>query len=144
VLERQAQAQVSELWPEIEFLRRAERTYASAFARGETQLSVLSKELGVSSRTLQRKLRAHGTSHRDLLDRVRRQRALALLLSTASPLRVVARETGFAEPGAFCRAFRRWTGMSPGTYRRVSRQRSPLSSPIPAQAEADEREGAIP
>ncbi len=57
------------------------------------------------------------------------QRVLHLLESGVHPLARVAEESGFSTVSAFCRAFRRETGMSPGTYwRRVQRRRLPRSS----------------
>jgi len=68
--------------------------------------------LGLSTRTLHRQLREEGASLQQLKDRVRRERALALLLKTRKPIKQVAAEVGFANDKSFMRAFRLWTGQT--------------------------------
>jgi AraC-like DNA-binding protein len=48
--------------------------------------------------------------------------ALRKLKTTRLPIGQVAKELGFRDPSSFSRAFQRWTGMSPRTYRRMLRQ----------------------
>ena len=74
----------------------------------------------LSERTLRRKLSAEGTSIRALVAEARQVRASELLGSTATPLNAIAYEIGFSSLGAFCRAFKRWTGSSPARYRAES------------------------
>jgi AraC-like DNA-binding protein len=78
----------------------------------ETGLAATSARLSTTPRTFQRQLRDHGTSHRELLDDVRRERALRLL-EQGKIISEVSVALGFSEPSAFFRAFRRWTGASP-------------------------------
>ncbi|MEO7114138.1 MAG: AraC family transcriptional regulator [Polyangiaceae bacterium] len=78
----------------------------------ETGLAATSARLRTTPRTFQRQLRDHGTSHRELLDDVRRERALRLL-EQGKIISEVSVALGFSEPSAFFRAFRRWTGASP-------------------------------
>jgi AraC-like DNA-binding protein len=78
----------------------------------ETGLAATSARLSTTPRTFQRQLREHGTSHRELLDDVRRERALRLL-EQGKIISEVSVALGFSEPSAFFRAFRRWTGASP-------------------------------
>jgi AraC-like DNA-binding protein len=75
----------------------------------------------MSPRTLQRRLASSGTSHRDLLDEIRRERARHLLSDRTLAIADVAGRLGFSETSAFFRAFRRWTGTSPQSYRLASR-----------------------
>jgi len=75
------------------------------------------EQFGVSVRTMARRLRARGTSHQRLLDDVRRQLAMRYLLDTSFTIKEVAELLGFAEASTFDRAFRRWSGGSPGDYR---------------------------
>ena len=84
---------------------------------GKTQLDETAARLRTSTRTLQRELREHGTSHQQIVDEVRRDRAQAMLESGGT-LAEVSSRPGFAEPSAFFRAFRRWTGLSPGAAAR--------------------------
>jgi len=83
----------------------------------------LARDLNLGERTLRRRLAALGVSWRELYDRVRCDRALALLQCTALPVDEVASATGFDDIRAFRRAFKRWTGELPGTLR----QRLPAS-----------------
>lgn len=74
-------------------------------------------ELGLSARTLQRRLAAEGTSYRALLDEVRAQLAEELLASGGLTVGEVARRLGYVEVSSFSQAFRRWYGVSPRGFR---------------------------
>jgi AraC-like DNA-binding protein len=80
-------------------------------------LDALSQLLNLSSATLQRRLLAEGTSYRQLKDELRRDIAIELFSSSSLTVAEVAARTGFQETSAFHRAFRKWTGASPGMYR---------------------------
>ena len=71
--------------------------------------------------TLQRRLASEGTSFRTLRDSLRRDIAIARLNSSSAPLATLAGELGFADSAAFQRAFKAWTGLSPGSFRRTGR-----------------------
>jgi AraC-like DNA-binding protein len=99
-----------------------QRVYAAASAaleRGEASIGVVARAVGVSSRTLQRRLADDGTTFEALLDRLRRERALVLVLDASSSIDEIADAVGFAERSAFHRAFRRWTGTTPAAFRRA-------------------------
>jgi AraC-like DNA-binding protein len=83
---------------------------------GRTDLSGLATRVRTSPRTLQRALRSCGTSHKEILDGVRREQALQLLHKNVGLAEIVER-LQFSEPSAFYRAFRRWTGTSPHKFR---------------------------
>ncbi|MDX1757940.1 MAG: AraC family transcriptional regulator ligand-binding domain-containing protein [Marinobacter sp.] len=74
--------------------------------------------LGISERTLARRLRDQGQTFDNLLDEVRRQRALQAVAETTAPLPEIAESLGFAEVSTFYRAFRRWTGLPPVRWRK--------------------------
>lgn len=80
-------------------------------------------QLSSSPPTLRRRLRLDGTSFRAIKDQLRRDMALALLADPAARVADVAADLGFAEPSAFHRAFRKWTGGRPGDYHRRARDR---------------------
>ena len=91
-----------------------------ALADGElrtTSAEHISARLGVSERTLHRRLAAEGTSYRELIERVRKAAALRFLDQPRS-LEEVADLLGYASTQSFQRAFRRWMGTSPGSYQR--------------------------
>lgn len=75
------------------------------------------KRLGMSGRTLQRRLVADGTSFSAELDRARELRARTLLPDRALSLSEIAWMLGFSDPSAFSRAFRRWAGGPPSQFR---------------------------
>jgi AraC-like DNA-binding protein len=82
-------------------------------------VEVIASRLGTSPRTLQRRLREEEqTSHKQLLDEIRHALALRYLDTEGLSIGEAAFLLGFSEPSAFHRAFKRWTGATPGAYRR--------------------------
>lgn len=80
-------------------------------------LPLVAKRLSMSPRTLKRRLAEQGTTFSDLIDSARRQRALALLEDRRDSLDAIADKLGYCDTASFSRAFRRWTGMTPGEAR---------------------------
>lgn len=74
--------------------------------------------LKMSTRTLQRRLDEEGTKFSEVIDAARERRARALLDDPSVPLGEVAYRSGFADLATFSRAFKRWSGMPPGAFRR--------------------------
>ncbi len=72
----------------------------------------------MSTRTLQRRLDDEGTRFSDVLDTVRERLARSLLLDPSLTLAEVAYRTGFSDLATFSRAFKRWSGLPPGAFRR--------------------------
>ena len=72
-----------------------------------------------SGTTLQRRLQAEGLNYQRLKDEFRRDIAIDLLSVDQLTVAEVAGRTGFQETSAFSRAFKKWTGVSPGAYRRA-------------------------
>lgn len=97
---------------------RVKRALLASLARGEPTASAIARELGLSERTLQRRLRAEGTWFRGILDAVRGELATALLREPGIGIAEIAFFLGYSEPAAFHRSFRRWTGGTPLAYRR--------------------------
>jgi AraC-like DNA-binding protein len=79
---------------------------------------VIARRLGVSTRTLQRRLEDEGTSFGIVLDDTRRTTALELITELDLSLASIGDTVGYADQYAFNKAFRRWTGRSPSEYRR--------------------------
>ena len=73
--------------------------------------------LNTSPRTLHRQLKDEGASLQRLKDEVRRQLASELLLRSHKPIKQVAEAAGFQNEKSFIRAFKGWTGQSPGDFR---------------------------
>ncbi|MGK5730875.1 AraC family transcriptional regulator ligand-binding domain-containing protein [Streptomyces sp. URMC 124] len=81
------------------------------------EVAQLAARLAVSPATLRRRLKEEGTSYRRLRDQVLREAAVAGLAEGREPIAELAERLGFSEDTAFHRAFRRWTGTTPGAYR---------------------------
>ena len=73
--------------------------------------------LGLSERTLARRMRAQQLSFSALLDAVRREAALQAVAQPGRALADIGQALGFAEPAVFWRAFKRWTGCTPLQWR---------------------------
>lgn len=83
----------------------------------------VARRLGVSARTVHRRLRAEGTSYQALKDNIRRDAALAYIGRPELSNNAVALLLGFQEPSAFHRSFRKWTGYTPGRWRALDEER---------------------
>lgn len=80
-------------------------------------LETVAGRLSMSPRSLRRKLQAAGTGFRELLDQHRFNLAERLLLEPDLRLPEIARACGFREEAGFHKAFKRWTGQTPRSYR---------------------------
>jgi AraC-like DNA-binding protein len=78
---------------------------------------VIAEKLGISSRTLQRKLGEEGTHYKDVLNELRLELALYFLRNTDLSLENIAYELGYRESRSFYRSFKQWTGRTAGSYR---------------------------
>lgn len=85
-------------------------------------LNQIAEILRTSPATLQRHLKAEGTSFQEIKNEMRRDLAIAWLLSSGDSLVHIAGELGFSDSATFQRAFKQWTGHSCGEYR----QKQPL------------------
>lgn len=83
-----------------------------------TNMEEIAQQLHLTTRTLRRKLADEGTHFQALKDEVRRDAAIHYLSQPALPISQISRLLGFSEPAAFTRAFKQWTGVPPGIYRR--------------------------
>lgn len=95
-------------------------------ASGDTGLARVARALGVSPRTLQRRLEERGVEYQKLVDDIRYREALRLVGTSGTPLVEIGFLLGYSDPKAFRRAFRRWTGVSPAELRRGGEPRPPL------------------
>lgn len=87
-------------------------------SEGVPTLAQTASRIGMSSRTLQRRLAANDQAYQDLVTEARRSLAEKLLSRTNYALAEVAFLTGFSDQSTFTRAFRRWNGITPAGYRR--------------------------
>ncbi|WP_339502716.1 AraC family transcriptional regulator [Pseudomonas silesiensis] len=80
-------------------------------------LESVAAHLHISPQTLRRHLREEGSSFQELKDQLRRDIAIYHLGRADLSLQQIAEQLGFSEPSAFHRAFKKWTGLTPGAYR---------------------------
>lgn len=78
----------------------------------------IAARLAMSPQTMRRKLGEHHTSMREIKDEILRDTAIASLARGQESVEELSQRLGFSERSAFTRAFRRWTGSTPGVYRR--------------------------
>jgi AraC-like DNA-binding protein len=87
-----------------------------------TDMDEAARAIGLSVRSLRRRLNAEGNSYHEVANEALKLVAKHLLLSKQHTIQETAFEMGFADARSFHRAFRRWTGTTPGAYRRAQRQ----------------------
>jgi AraC-like DNA-binding protein len=80
-------------------------------------LQKVARDLGMSVRTLRRRLADEGASYRQLTDELRRDVAINYLRETAMTVEDIAYALGFSDPANFRQAFRRWTSVTPQQFR---------------------------
>lgn len=93
------------------------REVANVLSEGVPTLSQIASKLGIGSRTLQRRLSEGGHSFQSVVDMARKDLAQRLLRETEYSLAEVAFLTGFSEQSGFTRAFKRWAGQTPRSFR---------------------------
>src|SRR3981189_850711 len=79
----------------------------------------LADELNMTPATIRRRLHEEGESYQSIKDQLRRDLAISYLSHSSRSVMEIALELGFSERSAFHRAFRKWTGASPGEFRRT-------------------------
>jgi len=94
---------------------------AELLTTGEPNIDTVAAALNMSSRTLERRLKAQGLSYRQVLDDLRQQLAERYLGDERLGLSQITYLLGYSEPTAFNRAFRRWTGSTPTHFRNTAR-----------------------
>lgn len=98
-------------------LARKIRTACLNSAKRFPPASEIASELGLSLRTLHRRLAEDGLSYQSILDGLRRSLATELLENTHMAIEQVAERVGFADATSFRKAFKKWTGRSPSDFR---------------------------
>jgi AraC-like DNA-binding protein len=88
---------------------------------GVPSFRVITRRLGISERTLRRRLKSVGTSYNEILQELRAVAAKNLLRDKMVTVDRVAAQLGYSESANFRHAFKRWTGQSPHSFRSTSR-----------------------
>lgn len=102
--------------PTLEAL--VQKTVSESLSEGVPRMAYVARRLGMSERTLQRRLADKGISFQSLVEDSRRHLAEGLLHQSRYSLSEVAFLTGFSEQSAFNRAFKRWVGRTPTAFRK--------------------------
>jgi AraC-like DNA-binding protein len=119
-LRRMLEASVARYWARrkpsvteqtIRFLR-------AAILFDRASLEEVARDLGMQTRTVNRRLEEEGTTFRDLLNKTRFDVAREMLVGTAMPVTHIALAVGYADASTFNHAFRRWAGTAPSEWRR--------------------------
>ncbi|WP_334028625.1 helix-turn-helix domain-containing protein [Alteromonas sp. P256] len=92
------------------------KTLIAGYQSGYPSACELAKIMGMSERTLRRKLDAAGASYRNIIDAQQQKRAIDMLSSQRLSIATIASQLGYAEPASFLRAFKRWTGLTPKRF----------------------------
>lgn len=115
--EAHLEKELSTLSDENVLHKRVKIQISQSLSDGIPTISFIAKQLGMSARTLQRKLSDNGYTYQQLIDDSRRELAERLLQESNYSLADVAFMTGFTEQSTFTRAFKRWSGQTPRSFR---------------------------
>jgi AraC-like DNA-binding protein len=127
---RTARAECERAFAELDVRIGARVRRALWAAVGMRGVKEVAAELGMSPRTLSRRLAQQGLSFTHIAKRERRERALTMLAASDLSLDEVAEKLGYSTVPCFVRAFHRWTGTTPGAYRRSQQaSRAPIPRP---------------
>ncbi len=107
--------------PSSDFVGSLEQTLSTLLLEGYPSIELTAEVIGTSTRSLQRNLCKQGLSYSRLMDKVRYQKALAIMQDHDIPLIDVAYDLGYSDPANFSHAFKRWAGVSPRQFRKHSR-----------------------
>jgi len=106
---------------------RAQTLLMPTLHTGDPSMDSIASKMGLNRQALLGLLKAEGTTFEKVVDELRHQMALEYLNGKKVSVKETAYLVGFSEPAAFSRAFKRWTGRSPGEYTgRTSLIKAPL------------------
>jgi AraC-like DNA-binding protein len=119
----------SPLSPAADFVGSVRQTVASLLQLGVLQLGLAAEAAGMSERSFQRHLSEAGLTYSELVEGARFEAAARLLADPAVKVIDVSTQLGYSDSANFTRAFRRWSGVSPQLFRRVSRSGPVAATP---------------
>ncbi|MGD8348016.1 MAG: AraC family transcriptional regulator ligand-binding domain-containing protein [Gammaproteobacteria bacterium] len=117
MFEDYAAAMIHRLDTDATFDERVRDLLSEGLLTGETSEASVAQQLCITGRTLHRRLAESGVSFRQLRQDLLRERAETLLRDGKLPIAEISYLLGYAEPSTFHRAFRNWTGLTPGEWR---------------------------
>ncbi|MFL1453902.1 AraC family transcriptional regulator [Marinobacter sp. GN3S48] len=114
---RQVNSLLARLQTRRTFGRKVRRLISRQMSTDRIDADTLARQCHMSRQTLYRRLKKEGLSFHDLVEQVRKDKALRYVAADQYALGEIAFLLGFSELSAFSRAFKRWTGMAPAQYR---------------------------
>ena len=111
-------SELSQVAKETSLERETKDAIARALSEGLPKMADISRSLGMSARSFHRRLAEHGLSFQTLTEQTRRELAEGMLCDPHLSLAEIAFLTGFSEQSSFTRAFKRWVGDTPASYRK--------------------------
>jgi AraC-like DNA-binding protein len=122
--------------PELRASNRSsvEKIITPLLPHGRAELSEVARQLGMSSRTLSRKLRDEGVTYAEILDKLRSALAKRYLIDRELPVSEIAWLLGYQEVSSLTYAFKRWTGTTPTKFRLTDSVRGESERPAGIQA----------
>ncbi len=118
-----AAARLAALSDTPDFSARVRDWLGANLATGVPERSAAAEQFALSDRVFARRLQGQGLSYSNMVDAVRKKAACTAVADTDDTFVDIAQRLGFSEASAFNRAFKRWTGNSPGEWRVVQQSR---------------------
>jgi AraC-like DNA-binding protein len=125
---------LSSTGPATDFPGRVRQVIEALFGDGSPPLALVAAVTGFKARTLQRRLAEGGVTFSQLVEEARRSMALTLLQAHGIKLVDVALDLGYSDNANFVRAFKRWTGSTPGAIRKSLARNGPQAICGPPEA----------
>ena len=116
VLEIQAERVLKRVTEELTYAERLKRLVQQELPR-VLQMPDAARSLGMSERSLRRRLAEEGVSYSQLIEQSQIELARVMLENPTKSIKEVAHDVGFTGQSGFHRAFKRWTGTSPAQFR---------------------------
>lgn len=114
---RQVNSLLARIQTRRSFSRKVRRLISRQMSTERIDADSLARQCHMSRQTLYRRLKKEGMSFHDLVEQVRKDKALRYVAADRYALGEIAFLLGFSELSAFSRAFKRWTGVAPAQYR---------------------------
>jgi len=119
LVERELVSRLDALGDDSDIVAHVQRCLTALLPLGQVSVEAVASKLGLSKRSLQRKLQENGTSFQSVLDRTRASLALTYLREKNLSAEETSYLLAYQDPNSFYRAFHDWTGMTPAQARDI-------------------------